>query len=77
MGRYAMLKKHFILPIVAAGILLLAGSTYSGDEGGDPFRGGLIWNNWTDAVAGGSGYPEGYERKKPNQLRYHVGSAKS
>ena len=25
----------------------------------------------------GCGYPEGYERKKPNQLRYHVGSAKS
>ena len=41
-----MLKRHFILPIVATGILLLAGSIYSGDEGGDPFRGGLIWNNW-------------------------------
>ena len=64
-----MLKRHFILLIVATGILMLAGSTYSGDKGGDPYRGGLIWNNWTDAVAGGSGYPEGYDSKKKDFLR--------
>lgn len=64
-----MLKKHIIVPIVTTGIFLLAGSAYSGDEGGDPFNGGLIWSNWTDEVAGGSGYPEGYDSKKKDFLR--------
>lgn len=64
-----MLNKHVILPIVATGVLFLASSTYSGDEAGDPFRGGLIWNNWTNAVAGGSGYPEGFDTGKKDFLR--------
>ena len=64
-----MLKKLIIVPIVATGIFLLAGSTYSGDEGGDPFRGGLVWSNWTETVAGGSGYPENFDSSKKDFLR--------
>ena len=64
-----MLKKHIIVPIVATGIFFLAGSTYSGDEGGDPFRGGLVWSNWTETVAGGSCYPENFDSSKKDFLR--------
>lgn len=64
-----MLRSHIIVPMVAIGILLLAVLAYSGGEGGDPFKGGLVWSNWTDAVAGGSGYPEGYDSKKKDFLR--------
>lgn len=64
-----MLKSHIIVPIFVIGILILAGSTFSSDEGGDPFKGGLIWSKWTDEVAGGSGYPEGFDSGKGDFLR--------
>lgn len=64
-----MLKSHIIVPILVIGILIFAGSAFSSDKGGDPFNGGVIWNNWTDAVAGGSGYPEGFDSKKKDFLR--------
>ena len=44
MGRYGMLKSHIIVPIVVMGILILAGSTFGGDEGGEPYKGGLVWS---------------------------------
>jgi mono/diheme cytochrome c family protein len=69
MGGYGMLKSHIIVPIVVMGILILAGSTFGGDEGGDPYKGGLVWSKWTDAVAGGSGYPEGFDSGKGDFLR--------
>jgi mono/diheme cytochrome c family protein len=64
-----MLKSHIIVPIFIIGILILAGSTFSSDEGGDPYKGGLIWSKWTDEVAGGSGYPEGFDSGKGDFLR--------
>ena len=64
-----MARNLFMAAFIVTGIFFLAISTHSSDQGGDPFRGGLVWNNWTDAVAGGSGYPEGYDSKKSDFLR--------
>jgi mono/diheme cytochrome c family protein len=61
---------------IAAVCLLIAGCTNNDNHGGetaavdgDPYVGGLVWNNWTDAVAGGSGYPEGFDAGKKDFLR--------
>lgn len=64
-----MAKSHTILAIVFSGILIFASSAFSSGEGGDPFKGGLIWSNWTDEVAGGSGYPEGFDSGKKDFFR--------
>lgn len=64
-----MLKSHIIVPIFIIGILILADSTFGSDKGGDPFKGGLVWSNWTDEVAGGNGYPEGFDSGKKDFLR--------
>lgn len=67
--RCAMRKNHITVLIVATSILFFAGLAQSADEGGDPFKGGLVWSNWTEAVAGGSGYPENFDSSKKDFLR--------
>lgn len=62
-------KSYIIVIIAAAGILFFAGLSQSADEGGDPFKGGLVWSNWTETVAGGSGYPENFDSSKKDFLR--------
>ncbi len=64
-----MRKSYIIVIGIAAGIFFLTGPACSADEGGDAFKGGLIWSNWTNAVAGGSGYPNGYDTSKKDFLR--------
>ena len=64
-----MVRNIVIVAFIVTGIFFLAIATHSSDQAGDPYKGGLIWNNWTDAVAGGSGYPEGYDTGKKDFLR--------
>lgn len=64
-----MRKSYVTVIIAAASILFFAGLAQSADEGGDPYNGGLVWSNWTDAVAGGSGYPENFDSSKKDFLR--------
>jgi mono/diheme cytochrome c family protein len=64
-----MRKSYVNVLIVAVGILFFAGLASSVAAGGDPFKGGLVWSNWTDTVAGGSGYPENYDSSKKDFLR--------
>ncbi len=64
-----MRKSYITVLVVAVGILFFAGQASSADAGGDPFKGGLVWLNWTDAVAGGSGYPDNFDSSKKDFLR--------
>lgn len=64
------MRKSYITVLVATvGILFFAGQASGADAGGDPFKGGLVWSNWTDAVSGGNGYPENYDSSKKDFLR--------
>lgn len=71
------MTKHWHAGIlIVATLVLLAGckprdkeSGGSSTVAGDPFAGGLVWNNWTEPVAGGSGYPAGFDAQMKDFLR--------
>lgn len=71
-----MNKRWHVGILIVAALLLFAGCKQDEKKpevpapvAGDPYIGGLVWNNWTDAVAGGSGYPAGFDVKMKDFLR--------
>lgn len=71
-----MNKRWYVGILIVAAVLVYAGCKQSEKKAeepvpvaGDPYLGGLVWNNWADQVAGGSGYPAGFDSKMKDFLR--------